>query len=77
MKSNLSPEQIKKINSIPTESVDQYLARGGEIHYVGSGVGKRSPAKTVDAQQLLNLASGSQYEAAVIKFLESQGFDVQ
>lgn len=77
MKSNLSPEQIKKINSIPTETVEQFLARGGEIQVIGASVSKRSPTHKIDAQKLMDLAAGTANEQAVINFLISQGFDIQ
>lgn len=68
----------------PVESVEEYLARGGHITKCKTyGARKYSsipqPKKKVvgvDAQALLDNAVGTEHEAEVIQFLESQGYEV-
>lgn len=75
-----------------TETVEQFMARGGKITKCKTyGVRKYSsiPAMYhgqqgqskkkhgVDAQQLLDAAIGTEYEAEAIAFLESQGYEVE
>lgn len=74
MRGNLSEEQTAKLNAIPTETVEEFLARGGKINKTCPVVRQK---RRIDAQKLLNLALGTDDEEAVIKFLASQGIDVQ
>lgn len=81
-KSNLSPEQEKARSNV--ESVEAFLARGGNIQTVGvaapkKGKGKSIKAKDnkVDAQALLDAAVANGCEAEVVAFLQSQGIEVQ
>lgn len=83
-KSNLSPEQEKARSN--TESVEAFLARGGNIQKVGAAAPKKSKGKSiksavksdkVDAQKLLDAAVASGCEGEVIKFLKTQGIEVQ
>ena len=79
MKSNLSPEQTKRIAEAKVETAEEFLARGGVIHKVATGVsGKyKSTSNGINPQKLLDLAVGTKMEAEVIKFLASQGYDVE
>jgi len=71
------------------ETVEQFISRGGEItkcktrgirkHSSCPGLylpPKKEKKKGVDAQQLLDAATGTQHEAEVIAFLESNGYEV-
>lgn len=74
-KSNLSPEQEKARSN--TESVEAFLARGGQIQTVSE---KKKKTKKIDAQQLIDaaIASGNpQTIKETIQFLKSQGIEVQ
>jgi hypothetical protein len=68
-KSNLSPEQEKARSNV--ESVDAFLARGGQINTIA----KKN--KKIEAQELLNAAIACGQEKEMIAFLESQGIEVQ
>jgi hypothetical protein len=78
-KSHLSKEQEAKLKN--RETVEQFLARGGQIEKVEEGVsGKRRRANKknkIDAQALLDKAIGTPQEKEVIAFLKSQGIEVE
>jgi hypothetical protein len=81
-KSNLSPEQEKARSN--TESVEAFLARGGNIDKVGQKSSSKSKGKAlkakdnkVDAQALLDAAVANGCESEVIRFLKTQGIEVQ
>jgi hypothetical protein len=69
-KSNLSPEQEKARSNV--ESVDAFLARGGQI----SKVADKKENKKLDPQKLLEAATACGQEREMIAFLESEGFKV-
>lgn len=74
-KSNLSPEQEKARSN--TESVEAFLARGGQIQVVSEN---KKKTKKINAQKLIDaaIASGnSQTIKETIQFLKSQGIEVQ
>jgi hypothetical protein len=78
-KSHLSPEQEKARSN--RESVESFLARGGQIQRV-SGINNTQPkvkAKSgkIDAQKLLDAAIEAGQEKEMIEFLKSQGIEVQ
>lgn len=81
-RSNLTKEQEKAFES--RETVEQFLARGGQINKINEGVsGKKKPRQTkaksnkINAQALLDAAMGTPKEAEVINFLKSQGIEVE
>lgn len=79
-KGNLNAKQEKAFEN--RETVEQFLARGGEIKKVDEGVsGKKKTRKPksnkIDAQALLDAAVGTPKEAEVINFLKSQGIEVE
>lgn len=62
------------------ETVESFLARGGQIskHAEGeSGKKKRKNKNTVDAQKLLDNCKTEAEQAAVITYLKSQGIEVE
>lgn len=67
-----------------TETVEQFLARGGKIQkcnvnesgFKKSAVVKKS-GKMVSAQALLDAAIGTDQEQEVINYLTTQGFEVE
>lgn len=61
----------KKHSSTP-KAVDNT----GKVGKGGRVVGAKQP-KGVDAQTLLDAAVGTEHEVEVIKFLESQGYEVE
>lgn len=72
-----------KVNeNIKTESVESFLARGGDITVVQEGKSalkkqaKKKKKKGINAQALLDAAIGTPQEQEVIAFLESQGIEV-
>jgi hypothetical protein len=67
-KSNLSPEQEKARSNV--ESVDAFLARGGQINKVAD------KAKKLDPQKLLDAAIACGQGNEMIAFLKTQGIDV-
>jgi hypothetical protein len=81
-KSNISPEQEKARSNV--ESVDAFLARGGQIQSVKTAVAKLKRNKTakpnngmIDAQKLLDDAIKAGCAEEAIKFLKEQGIEVQ
>lgn len=75
-KGHLSPEQEAKAQN--KETIEQFLARGGQIQKIAEGVsGKRKRSNKIDAQALLNKALGTPQEQQVIEFLKSQGIEVE
>ena len=77
-KSNLSKKQEENFKN--RETVEQFLARGGQIQTIDEGVSgkhkKRAKSNTIDAQALLDKAMGTPQEEQVINFLKSQGIEV-
>ena len=67
----------KKHNSIQLETAEEFLARGGKAQKVGARQSFGSKKKSIDAQKLLDAAAGTSSEAEVIKFLRSQGIQVE
>jgi hypothetical protein len=61
-----------EIDKIKPESVEDFLARGGKVQ-----TNTKAKSNKIDAQALLDAAMGTENEAAVIKFLISQGLDVE
>lgn len=75
-KSYLSPEQEERAKN--RETIEQFLARGGQIQKIAQGVsGKRKRSNKIDAQALLNKALGTPQEHQVIEFLKSKGIEVE
>lgn len=76
-KSHVSKKQEQAFEN--RETVEQFLARGGEIQRVAEGISGKRKAKTpkLDAQALLNAAMGTPQEQEVINFLKSQGIEVE
>lgn len=78
-KSNISPELEKARSN--NESVESFLARGGNIQTAASASPKQKKNKgtsnKINAQKLLDdaIAAGCAEEA--IQFLKSQGIEVQ
>ena len=67
-----------KIKNMKTESVEEFLARGGKVTDVASEKSSKKKGKNkIDAQKLLDAAIGTEHEAEVVKFLASQGIDVE
>jgi hypothetical protein len=67
----------KKFNNIKLETAEEFLARGGVSQKVGTRQSFGSKKKAIDAQKLLDAAAGTSSEAEVIKFLRSQGIQVE
>ncbi len=71
----------KTNDSIKVETTKEFLARGGKIEVYGereSSKRKRTrKSRTVDAQALLNAATGTDEEAEVVTFLKSQGICIE
>lgn len=77
-KSYMLSEKEIKIKNMKTESVEEFLARGGQIKTLDEGHSKeKKQPKKINAQMLLDAAIGTADEAVVIAFLASQGIDVQ
>lgn len=78
-KSYMKSEKEIRIENARVESVEEFLARGGTIKNVDKSASKykKSSKKKIDAQALLDAAIGTPQEAEVIKFLASQGIEVQ
>jgi hypothetical protein len=66
-----------KFNSIKLETAKEFLARGGSAQKVKTSQSFGSRNKAIDAQKLLDAAAGTKHEAEVIKFLRSQGIQVE
>lgn len=67
------------VKDVETESVDEFLARGGKIRKIAEGdTYKRKTRKStnINAQALLDKAMGTANETDVIAFLKSQGYKV-
>jgi hypothetical protein len=78
-KSNVNKKQEESFKK--RETVEQFLARGGQIEKIEEGVsGKQkrtAKSNKVDAQALLDKAIGTPQEQEVINFLKSQGIEVE
>lgn len=78
-KSNTTKEQDAKWAK--RETVDQFLARGGQVNKVEEGISgkkkRKAKSKGIDPQALLDAAMGTDKEAEVVAFLKSQGFEVE
>lgn len=66
-----------KFNSIKLETTEEFLARGGSAQKIKVRQSFGSRSKAIDAQKLLDAAAGTSSEAEVIKFLRSQGIQVE
>lgn len=84
-KSNTSPEQDAQFEK--RETVDEFLARGGNVTKVDKKASGKKKIKTktktvkvknnkIDAQALLDSAMGTPQEAEVVAFLKTQGIEV-
>ena len=72
MKSPFTHERQQEIKAIAPETVEAFLARGGKV------ITKVFKKKTkVDVQALLDASIGTEYEQEVIRFLTTQGIEVQ
>lgn len=76
--SHTSPEQDKAFQE--RESVEAFLARGGKIQTLKKTASVKNKVRetkmSIDAQALFDRAVGTKDEAEVIKFLKSQGFEI-
>ena len=61
------------------ETTEQFLARGGKIQVINEGISskKQKSTKKIDAQVLLDAATGTAQEQEVINFLKTQGIEVE
>lgn len=75
----MKSEKEIRIQNAKVESTEEFLARGGKIQTVKHGFSKTKKVSKnkIDAQKLLDAAMGTPQEAEVIKFLASQGIEVQ
>lgn len=76
-KSNYGKDQVEKMSKVKMQSVDDYLAKGGKIQTVKTGLGKYSKPHAIDAQVLLDKVTGTKHEEEVIRFLRSKGIKVE
>lgn len=67
----------KKFNTMKLETAEDFLARGGVVEKCKTRKSFGSKKKAIDAQKLLDAAAGTSSEAEVIKFLRSQGIQVE
>ena len=70
----------QKTVNVKTETVEEYLSRGGKIEKFAEGDSyKRKTRKplTIDAQTLLDNCKNEHEERSLIDFLKTQGIEVQ
>lgn len=67
----------KKFDSLKLETAEEFLARGGNVQQCNTRQTFGSKKKSIDAQKLLDAAVGTSSEAEVVKFLRSQGIQVE
>jgi hypothetical protein len=74
MKSPFTQERQNELKAMKTESVEEFLARGGKVQTNFNKTKIKS--SKINAQKLLDAAIGTENEEAVITFLASQGIEV-
>ena len=81
MSSPFPPERQAEIKAIKPQTVEEFLAAGGQVEKVSLKAERTKKAKvngkSIDAQALLDAAMGTPAEQEVIAFLASQGIDVE